>query len=239
MRLLTIGVLAAGIATGACNKGETAAAASAPASANATPTAAAGGSDAKAAPDAARAADSTAAPAAIPMREVTIPAGTKLPVTLDTTVGSDVSRVEERVTAHLTRPLVLDGVTVLPAGSRVGGVVTDATRSGKVKGRAHVAVRFDSVTAHDDRYRIETASIGRTAAATKQKDAVKIGAPAAGGAIIGAIAGGKKGAAIGTIVGGGAGTAVVMSTRGAEVHMPKGSALTLRLAEPLTVKIRG
>ena len=68
---------------------------------------------------------------------------------------------------------------------------------------------------------------------------MKIGAPAAGGAIIGAIAGGKKGAAIGTAVGGGAGTAVVLSTRGEEVHLPKGSALSVKLTEPLTVRVRG
>ena len=64
--------------------------------------------------------------------------------------------------------------------------------------------------------------MARTAAATKKKDAVEIGAPAAGGAIIGALVGGKKGALIGTAIGGGAGTAVVLSTRGKEVRLPKG-----------------
>jgi hypothetical protein len=134
-------------------------------------------------------------------------------------------------------------MTALPAGSRIGGIVTDATRSGRVKGRAHIAMRFDSVTSTSTgepaRYRMETTAIGRTAAATKKKDALEIGAPAAGGALIGAIAGGKKGALIGTAVGGGAGTAVVLSTRGKEVRLPKGTALTLKLAEPLTVKVRG
>ena len=55
---------------------------------------------------------------------------------------------------------------------------------------------------------------------------MEIGAPAAGGAIIGALVGGKKGALVGTAVGGGAGTAVVLSTRGKEVHLAKGAALT-------------
>ena len=73
----------------------------------------------------------------------------------------------------------------------------------------------------DERYDIQTATVGRTAPATKKEDAIKIGAPAAGGAIIGAIVGGKKGAAIGTAAGGGAGTAVVLSTRGKEVQLPK------------------
>ena len=179
-----------------------------------------------------------------PMREVTLPAGTQLPIVLDTGVGSDTSHVEELVQAHLARPVLVHGVTALGAGSRVSGVVTDATRSAKVKGRAHVAVRFDALTPEGPgsdhaRYSIQTAAVGRTAPGTKKKDAVEIGAPAVGGAIIGALVGGKKGAAIGGAAGGGAGTAVVLSTRGKEVHLPKGARLTLRLSQPVTVRVSG
>jgi hypothetical protein len=173
-------------------------------------------------------------------REATLPAGTRLQVVLDTAVGSDTSRTEEAVQGHLSHPVVVRGETVLAEGTRVGGIVTSAVRSGKVKGRAHVAVRFDTITPRgdDERYRIRTAAVQRTAAGTKKKDAVKVGGGAAGGAIIGAIVGGKKGAAIGTAVGGGAGTAAVLSTRGDEVHLPRGSALTLRLSEPVTIRLR-
>ena len=172
-------------------------------------------------------------------REVTLPAGTPLRVVLDTGVGSDTSRVEEPVRAHLAQPVVLRGVTVLAAGSAVSGVVTDAKRSGKVKGLAHVAMRFDAVTprGESERYQMRTAAVGRTAQATKKKDALEIGAPAAGGAIIGALVGGKKGALIGGAAGGGAGTAVVLSTRGKEIHVRQGAALTLRLAAPLTIRV--
>jgi hypothetical protein len=174
-------------------------------------------------------------------REVTIPAGTELPIVLDTTIGSDTSSIETPVRAHLSRAVSLDGEAVLAEGSSVTGVVTDAKRSGKVKGLAHVAVRFDTIVpaGDNDRYRIQTAAVGRTAAATKKEDAIKIGAPAAGGAIIGAIVGGGKGAAIGTAVGGGAGTGVVMSTRGKEIRLPVGSALRIKLTEPLTIRLRG
>ena len=136
----------------------------------------------------------------------------------------------------MTSPCVVSRIPL-----ELAGVVTDATRSAKVKGRAHFAVRFDSLTpsGDDERYEIRTTSVGRTAAATKKDDAVKIGAPAAGGAIIGAIAGGKKGALIGTAVGGGAGTGYVLSTRGKEVQLAMGAPLTLKLSEPLTVRIKG
>jgi hypothetical protein len=143
-----------------------------------------------------------AAPGADVWREVTLPAGTRLVVVLDTAVGSDTSRVEQPVTAHLTHPISMHGQTVLAEGTRVSGVVTDATRSAKVKGRAQVAMRFDSLTPRggDERYSIRTAPVGRMAPGTKEKDALEIAAPAAVGAIIGALLGGKTGALVGTAV---------------------------------------
>jgi hypothetical protein len=179
------------------------------------------------------------AAAAPRFKEVTLPAGTVLTVALDTPVASDSSRVEDAVHAHVTKPVRAEGAVVLPAGSDLRGVVTSAVRSGKVKGRARVAVQFDSVTPAGDRepYAISTAAVARTAPATKKEDTLKVVAPAAGGAIIGRIAVGRKGAAIGTAVGAGAGGAVVVSTRGKEVRLAKGARLSVRLSKPLTVRL--
>lgn len=170
-------------------------------------------------------------------KEVTLPAGTALPVELQTTVSSDTSNVEDPVRGTLRRALVVDGLEVLPAGSTVSGVVTDATRSGRVKGRAHVAFRFDSLRARDERLDIRTASIGRTAPATKKQDAAKIGIGAGAGAVIGGIVGGGDGAAKGAAIGGAGGTGVVLATRGKEVTVPAGSDLSVKLAAPVTVRV--
>ena len=78
----------------------------------------------------------------------------------------------------------------------------------------------------------------RTAQATKKKDAVKIGAPAAGGAIIGAIVGGKKGAAIGTAAAAAPGPRSCCPRAAKKCSLPKGSALTLRLSEPVTISVK-
>ena len=86
-------------------------------------------------------------------------------------------------------------------------------------------------------HKIKTATVRREAEATKQDDAVKIGAPAAGGAIIGGLLGGKKGALIGGVVGAGAGTGVVLSTSGDEVRLAAGTPLSVKLVEPLTVVV--
>lgn len=172
-------------------------------------------------------------------REVTIPAGTILPLDLQTAVGSDTSRVEDPVRATLRRAVRVGGLDVLPAGTAVFGHVTDASRSARVKGRARVAFRFTRLDppGETDRVAIQTGVVSLVAPATKKQDAAKIGGGAAGGAIVGGILGGGDGAAKGAAVGGAAGTGVVLSTRGKEVRLGPGADLSVRLQAPVTVRV--
>ena len=171
-------------------------------------------------------------------REITIPAGTVLPIDLETSVGSDISRAEQPVQGRLRHAVMLHGVQVLAAGTPVSGHVTTAQRPGKVKGRGLIAMRFTELdTPGRGTTRISSATIGRLAPATKQKDALQILAPATGGAVIGRIVGGKSGAAKGAVIGGAAGTGYVLSTRGKEVRLGKGADLSVRLTAPVTVRI--
>jgi hypothetical protein len=170
-------------------------------------------------------------------REVTIPAGTTLSVRLQSPIGSDTSRVEQRVNGTLTRDVRIGGVEALGAGAMLRGVVTNAERSGRVKGRANVAFKFDHISSGGTVYPISTRTVSRTAPGTKKRDAATIGIPAAGGAIIGGILGGGDAAVKGGAIGGAAGTAAVLATRGKEVRLGAGSVVTVRLAAPLTVRV--
>ena len=170
--------------------------------------------------------------------EVTIPAGTTLRLELKSAVGSDTSTVEQPVSAALRAPVTIGGHVALPAGSQVMGVVTDVERSGRVKGRARVAYRFNSVRAGGERYDIETSSISHLAPATKGSDAKKIAIGAGAGAAVGALLGGGDGAAKGAAIGGAGGTGVVLATRGKEVHVGPGVDVTTKLTAPLTVRVR-
>ncbi|MDP9323962.1 MAG: hypothetical protein M3P13_10030, partial [Acidobacteriota bacterium] len=172
-------------------------------------------------------------------REVTVPAGTVLRVTLETPVASDTSHVEDAVRATLRTPVTADGVQALPVGTAVLGHVTSAQRSAKVKGRASIGVRFNTIDVPGDggREAIRTGTIVRVAPATKKKDATKIGSGAGAGALIGGFVGGGSGAAKGAAIGGGAGTGAVLATRGDEVRLPTGTALSVRLTAPLTVRV--
>ncbi len=176
--------------------------------------------------------------AAPTFKEVTVPAGTTLRLELKSAVSSDSSNVEDAVRAELREPVSVEGATVLPVGTELEGTITEAERSGRVKGRAHVAYRFNSITVSGDRYDVETAPVSHLAEATKGEDATKIAIGAGAGAAIGAIVGGGDGAAKGAAIGGGAGTGAVLATRGKEVRLGPGADVSTRLSAPLVVRIR-
>jgi hypothetical protein len=170
--------------------------------------------------------------------EYTLPAGTELTVTLNTAVHSKSNRLEDAVEAALTAPIVRGDVTVVPVGSLLKGEVTAVEPAGKVSGRASLALRFRTLTIidHDEPYDVDL-GMSRLAAATKADDAAKIGVPAVAGGVIGGLLGGRKGAVAGAVIGGGAGTAVVMTTAGNEIDLPVGSTLTMKLDQPVEIRV--
>jgi hypothetical protein len=196
-------------------------------------------------PETATAAENPAAAAAAPaakpapaFREVTVPEGTTLALSLQSAVASDTSQLEDAVRAELREAVVIDGVTVLPAGTELSGVVTAVERSGRVQGRARIAYRFDSISNAGRTYEVTTAPVSHLAPATKGEDATKIAVGAGAGAAIGALLGGGDGAAKGAAIGGAAGTGTVLATRGEEVRVGRDASVTTTLTAPLTVRAR-
>jgi len=171
-------------------------------------------------------------------REVTIAAGTALPLEMTSTISSASAEVEAPVSAKLRNAITVDGETAIPAGAILRGNVTDVERSGRVSGRAHLSFAFNEATIRGDREDLKTNPLTFEAEATKGEDATKVGAGAVGGAILGGILGGKKGAAKGAIAGGAAGTGVVLATKGKEVTVNEGTDVTATLAQPMTLRVR-
>jgi len=177
-------------------------------------------------------------PPAPEFRELTIRSGATLSATLTTPLASDTSKVEDTVRATLNSAVAIDGVELLPTGATITGHVTKALQSAKVKGRAMIAFRFNSVDTHGGPEHMSTQTITHEAGSTKGKDATKIGIGAGAGAIIGGIVGGGSGAATGAAIGGGAGTATVLATKGDEVNLPAGTPVTVTLTAPLTIRVQ-
>ena len=186
-----------------------------------------------------RVAESSAPAPRVPeYREMTIAAGTALPLEMASTISSASAEVEAPVSAKLRNAITVDGETAIPAGTILRGNVTDVERSGRVSGRAHLSFAFNEANIRGDREDLKTNPLTFEAEATKGEDATKVGAGAVGGAILGGILGGKKGAAKGAIAGGAAGTGVVLATKGKEVTVNEGTDVTATLAQPLTLRVR-
>lgn len=171
-----------------------------------------------------------AAPTAPARVRLIVPAGTLLPIEIQTAVSTAHSQEGDPVLAVLTEDVPLMGFK-LDKGAEVRGRVLTAVSAKRVKGRAHLVVGFDGVMKSGERISIATETIDSLAASTKGKDTKIIAGAAAGGLIVGAIKDGGKGAAIGTLIGAAAGTGAVLIMKGDEVEIPRGARLSVAVTK--------
>ena len=178
-----------------------------------------------------------APPPPLATRVVTVPAGTVITVRLVDGVSSRRNRPGDTFQGTLEEPLAAEGLMVAERNANVFGRVVDTQKSGRVSGRAEMALELDRLQTVGGEVRIASDTMIRRADASKGKDAAKVGIMAGIGAAIGAVAGGRKGAGVGAAAGGAAGTGTVLATRGKPVEFPPESRLTFRLRAPITVTL--
>lgn len=180
-------------------------------------------------------------PPAPPQRvieELVVSADSVLGLRVENTVNSEVARVEDPVEARVTREVRVGSQIAIPAGARVLGSVIQVERGGKMKTSARIGVRFHTLVLPDaTRLPLQTEAVYREGKSPGQESAAKVGAAAVGGAILGAIIGGGKGAAIGGAVGAAGGTGAAMAGGRNPAVLTAGTALTIRLNQPVTVVI--
>jgi hypothetical protein len=173
------------------------------------------------------------------LQSLTVPPDTQIHVTLNQGVASDQSRPGDHFESTVSQPVLIDGKTVIPQGAYAEGVVVDAQHSGRLMGRARLQLALETVTVNGQNYDVRTLSSWRVGGNHKKRNFAWIGGGAGGGALIGAIAGGGKGALIGGPVGAGAGTAVAFLTGKKDIHLRPETPLTFKLAEPVTIPVKG
>jgi type IV secretory pathway VirB10-like protein len=169
--------------------------------------------------------------------ELVVSSQTVIGLQTETRLSSETARVEDRVDARVTRDVRVGDRVAIPAGSRAIGSVMQVDRGGKFRERARLGIRFHTlVLADGTRVPISTETIFRDGEAPGNSSAAKVGGAAVGGAIIGAILGGAKGAAIGATAGAGGGTAAVMAGDRQAATLPAGTAMTVRILQPVTIE---
>jgi type IV secretion system protein VirB10 len=189
--------------------------------------------------------------AAEPSRPMTVPAGTKVPLTLKQGISTHSARVGDPVYAQTAFPIVENNRIVIPQGTFVQGTIRNIVRPGKVKGRAQLQMTFTSMIfpngytvllpgavegvpgSNDSAMKGSEGTIEQSG--SKGKDAQTIALSTIPGAGIGAIADGGKGAGIGAGVGGVVGLATVLLTRGPDVQLGAGSSVEMVLERSIEV----
>ncbi len=170
---------------------------------------------------------------------VTIPAGTLITVRLRDTLRASKAETDETFHATLDQPIIVNGLVLAERGTLQRGRITESSASGRVKGRAALALELTQLTTSDGQtLDIQTEAFRKEADSSAKSDIAKAGALAGIGAAIGAIAGGGKGAAIGAAAGGAAGAGTVLATKGKDAELPSETRITFRLREPVTLTER-
>jgi hypothetical protein len=172
------------------------------------------------------------------LEQIVVPASSVIGLRVETSHSTELAHLEDRVDARVTRDVIADGRVAIPEGARVIGNVTLIERGGKIKERARLGVRFHTlVLANGTELPIASEAIYREGDSPSGESTRKIGGAAVGGAILGAIIGGKKGALIGGATGAAGGTAAVMVGDRNAATLPAGTIVTIRLAAPVGVEV--
>ena len=183
--------------------------------------------------------------------QLTIAAGTKVPLILKHAISTKESRVGDGVYTETTFPVVDNGRVLIPAGTYVQGRISSIQRAGRIKGRAEVLIHFTTLI-YPSGYTVllpgsveNAPGVDKTSMKDKEgtirgdsQKGEKIGTAAgtaATGAVIGAVTDGGKGALIGAGIGGAVGTAIGMLTRGNDVKMDAGTTFEMVIQREVQV----
>ena len=184
-----------------------------------------------------------------PMLAAVLPVGTPIRVKLDQALDTHQTRSGDNFSAHVSQPLMLNGVVVVPLGASLQGFVLRASEPRRFKGRPIIQIKTQTLVMPDgQRYDLSASVVdtnrvggsrvdneGRIIGGTRTKrDNVELGAGSGVGGVIGAIAAGAKGGFIGAGAGAGVATAYWLTKRNS-AYLPQDTEIILELGHPLVL----
>lgn len=173
-----------------------------------------------------------AAPAAAEPR-TEVPAGTLLAVELVDPVHSGKNKAGDPFRARLSEGVWARGALALPPGTTVRGELVEAAPSGRLKGRARLAMTLRWIELDGSSHAVKTDTLRYEGDRHAGKNVGAWLAGALQGALYGAVFGGKEGAVIGAGAGAGAGAAAGAIKGRQDVEFPAGAKIMFETAEAL------
>jgi hypothetical protein len=165
--------------------------------------------------------------------------GTKIRVSMDTEISSDVSGRNDTFTTTIAEPVKVRETIVLPVGTVIEGRVTEVERASSAGKGGSLSVKFETIRFENGEKReIEGVLVNRLKASSTQKTSLLtvIGGTALG-ALIGAVSGTENGALIGAGVGAGAGTGIAVLKKGKNVRIKTAEKFEIELTKQVTLPV--
>ena len=182
---------------------------------------------------------------AIVPRPNVIPKGTVIPIQLLTKISTKTLKEGDGVYGMTVFPVTINNEIIIPVGSNIRGKVTQVQRPGKMKGKAGLALSFQTLILPSGSTIPLFASLaGSSEAVTTAEgklqgdssvgeDATTIAKTTAVPAVIGGVVNGQHSARVGAAAGAGVGLATVLLTRGKDIVLDRGSTLEIVLDRAL------
>ncbi len=176
-------------------------------------------------------------PPAPEFRNVTIPAGTTIPVRITQTLDSGTTQQGESFSGTVATDIMADGLVAVRQGTAVSGRVSAVQEAAHYKGSSLLSIELVSINRHGDSLSVSSDPYTVEGKGRGKNTAAKVGGGAAVGAILGGIIGGGKGAAIGAASGGAVGAGANTVTKGEQVKIPSESLVNFKLTNTLVVRV--
>lgn len=171
---------------------------------------------------------------------LTIPSGTALLVSLNSTLRTDREMTGDGIVARLYHAVRVNQMTVLPAGTTVRGRLLLVAEPHNILGRAQMTLVFDRLVDPSGRiHLISTAPIVFVGECDKTSDEIKVSSRGSTRFVSDAFSGNKpraSGAVVGTVAYS-AGSAIAFATESRQIELPSNQHFVVELEAPLRISV--
>jgi hypothetical protein len=164
-----------------------------------------------------------------------LPKGTEISVRMVDSIDSEQHRPGDQFSATLEDPILLGNEVIAPKGAKAVVRLSDASDSGRLKGRTELTLQLVSVVIDGRAVTINSSDVSQQSGSRGERTAKSAAAVGVLGAIIGGIAGGGKGAAIGAAAGAGAGAGAQVLLDPQKVKVPSEAVLSFLTEAPTRI----